>query len=361
MIELTLIPVALLSSWCNGLICLPMCALMVAVVPTTAESKSSSDDRARVDMTCDSSMSCDSDDDEEDAPIWYLREGKLQRLHHSSFQTIDPVVVDDDHDDESARTTSLAEARVPGGESVNLRYVRKFLTRDEVRRLIGFCDDRDGWTSSPQNLGGTAGVKNTTRTSSSCPIVWPLLYLPRMSELKASGRLTPAVEAEILFAWDVLRRVASFLDVGEDRVEPLQLVRYEPGQFYRPHHDHGSYYGATTSEQRPVTLLLFLSDVPVDDGGGHTRFNELDVAVLPRAGDGIVWNNVATEDAPPSSGEEKHDGETPSLRKGDLLLDALHEAVPPRDEGKVVKYVMNVWISEKKIMDSIDGSAYRTK
>lgn len=222
--------------------------------------------------------------------------------------------------------------------------------------MIQFCDDRNGWQSSLQFLGGTTvGAEDPTRTSHTCPIMWPLIFLPRLPELKASGRLPPHIEAEIIFARVIFQRIASFLDVEEDHVEPLQLVRYEPGQFYRPHHDHGSFYGVTSSEQRPVTLLLYLSDVPLDDGGGHTRFSKLDVAILPRAGDGILWNNVAVEDV------MSEDGETLFLKKGDLLLDALHEAVPPRDEGEVVKYAMNVWISEKNIMEGIDSSALRTK
>lgn len=138
----------------------------------------------------------------------------------------------------------------------------------------------------------------------------------------------------------------------EEYIEPFQLVRYQPGEFYREHHDHGSYYGVNT-EQRPWTLLVFLSDLPPlssstnERNGGYTYFRKLDedgggVAVVPRSGDGVLWRN-----------EDKETGE--------LLMDAIHEAVPPEDGGNIVKYAMNVWIAKKKIRENMDVSAYRTK
>ena len=103
--------------------------------------------------------------------------------------------------------------------------------------------------------------------------------------------------------------------------------------------------------------MLFLSTVPEEDGGGHTKFNELNVAVLPRAGDGIIWNNIADEDI----NLKGKDGKKVTLKKGCLIMDAVHEAVPPKNDGEVIKYAMNVWIADKSIMVGMDGSAYRTK
>ena len=133
-------------------------------------------------------------------------------------------------------------------------------------------------------------------------------------------------------------------------MEPLQLVRYLPGEFYKEHHDHGGYYGVQT-EQRPWTLLVFLSSVPSNngfEGGGYTLFKELGerddggIAIVPRMGDAVLWRNV--------------DEDT-----GEVLQKAVHEAIPPKDGGAVVKYAMNVWITDKKIKENMDVSAYRTK
>ena len=35
----------------------------------------------------------------------------------------------------------------------------------------------------------------------------------------------------------VRRRISHFVGYPESALEPLQGVRYTPGQFYRPHHD----------------------------------------------------------------------------------------------------------------------------
>jgi len=36
---------------------------------------------------------------------------------------------------------------------------------------------------------------------------------------------------------------------------------------------------------------VYLTTMPAADGGGHTVFPALDIAVLPRKGDAILWNN----------------------------------------------------------------------
>mmetsp|Transcript_3531 Transcript_3531/g.8074 ORF Transcript_3531/g.8074 Transcript_3531/m.8074 type:complete len:303 (-) Transcript_3531:106-1014(-) len=267
--------------------------------------------------------------DAEDPTI--LRKGVMEVLGDELFGS---------SDGEQSTPTEAASATVPGGEAVKLRYVKSFLSLDEVAAAIGFCDGRDGWTASRQTYDGDgSAINKTSRTSSSCPLIWPLLYLPKLEALRESGRLKPELEDEIQFAWKLMQRISNFLKVDAARIEPLQLIRYEPGQFYRQHHDHGSYYGATT-EQRPITFLLFLSTMPASDGGGHTKFGELDIAVLPRAGDGIIWNNVDEE--------------------GNLLMDAVHEAVPPKESGSVKKFAMNVWIAQDPIMNNIDTASYRT-
>jgi len=167
-----------------------------------------------------------------------------------------------------------------------------------------------------------------------------------------AAKLAP-LKSEIELTWELTQRIASFMGVEEEYVEPFQLVRYLPGEFYREHHDHGSYYGVHT-EQRPWTFLLFLSDIPSsqednssDGGGGYTKFRALEeesggIAIVPRMGDGVLWRNV--------------DEET-----GKVLDVAVHEAVPPADDKEVVKYAMNVWIAKDKIMENMDVSAYRTQ
>lgn len=263
-----------------------------------------------------------------------LRNGQLEYIQQSSFTVLDRSSL--------GGNCSVSVARIPGGETINLQYVKQFISINEIDQLIHTCDDRNGWTNSYLNYDGTMKVA-APRTSSSCPMIWPLAYLPKLDVLKSSGRLKSSIEDEINFSWKLMQRIASFLNVDESYIEPLQLIRYNPGQFYRQHHDHGSYYNADT-EQRPITFLIFLSSVvPQNDGGGgggYTSFKKLNISIVPNAGDGIVWSNVDDFN--------------------NILEDALHEGVAPKDDSNVVKYALNVWIAKDPIMKNLNSAVYRT-
>jgi hypothetical protein len=76
-------------------------------------------------------------------------------------------------------------------------------------------------------------------------------------------------------------RTAELLSLPNHSIEPLQLVRYSQGQYFRDHHDIGVLYedgsvelpekNAMTPPRRIVTILVYLNDLP-DDGGGGTVF-----------------------------------------------------------------------------------------
>lgn len=82
------------------------------------------------------------------------------------------------------------------------------------------------------------------------------------------------------------------------------------------------YYGKI-SDHRTWTMLIFLNDVR--DAGGHTAFPKLDLAVVPRGGDALVWSN--TIDA-------------------QVDEDMVHMGKPPSKEG-IEKYAVNVWFGEE--------------
>ena len=65
-------------------------------------------------------------------------------------------------------------------------------------------------------------------------------------------------------------------------------------------------------------MLVFLSDVGEDDGGGHLHFPTVGVKVLPRVGDAVLWRNLTDEGAP------------------DLRV--LHEGVAPKQCQKLVPW-----------------------
>ena len=250
-------------------------------------------------------------------------------------------------------------ASIKGGEAIDLTYIKNLITDDEARQLVTICDHRNGWVMSPQkDVDNGIGDfhKNDARSSSSCPLIWPMLYLPRYDELKEAGKMTEELEKELNFTWLLTRKFASLFEISADRFEPFQLVRYEIGQQYKLHHDHGDYYGLSDAH-RSTTLLIFLSNV--ENAGGETSFPALNITVEPRQGSGIVWNNIRNIDD--SNVVQNADGGVEFNNR--ILLEAVHEGLPLRsrayDDEITIKYAMNVWIRENEIIN-LDKEAYKT-
>lgn len=118
-------------------------------------------------------------------------------------------------------------------------------------------------------------------------------------------------------------RVARFAGVGEDFLEPLQVVRYNQGQHYAKHHDFFPICDIADkyrNGRRTRTFLIYLNDLPDGEIGGGTQFPELEVELRPEKGAALVWNNCL------DNGHE--DGRT------------LHAGLPLHEPGSV-KYAIN--------------------
>ncbi len=89
---------------------------------------------------------------------------------------------------------------------------------------------------------------------------------------------TPAIHA-------INRRIAAASRTAPEQGEPLQVLRYAPGQEYRPHSD--ALPGG--DNQRILTMLIYLND---GFGGGGTRFVETGLTIVPRMGDAILFANT---------------------------------------------------------------------
>lgn len=84
------------------------------------------------------------------------------------------------------------------------------------------------------------------------------------------------------------RRIAAATGTEPKQGEPLQVLRYRPGQEYKPHLD------ALTGEpnQRILTMLVYLNDAYE---GGETLFLRTGLSFKGRKGDAILFRNALAD------------------------------------------------------------------
>lgn len=205
-------------------------------------------------------------------------------------------------------------------------YVKNFLNETSANQLQQICINNQRFTRSPiRGHGGDLSVAHSEiRTSESCTLVPASIYManPQYQAMIQQEPMSPQlaqIVQEVSLSWDIAVQASSLLDADPNQVEALQLVRYTtPTAEYKLHHDHGAFYGKQT-EHRPWTMLIFLNDV---SDGGNTAFPKLELEVMPRQGDAVIWSNV--------------DG------NGDVDPDMVHMGKPPGKVG-IEKYAVNVW------------------
>ena len=92
----------------------------------------------------------------------------------------------------------------------------------------------------------------------------------------------------------LLPRIAALTDWPVSHAEPLQVLRYEPGQEYKAHFDAFPETEAGAPHlaqggQRVQTVLIYLA---APDKGGETWFPKLGLRVRPKAGSAVIFRNV---------------------------------------------------------------------
>lgn len=230
--------------------------------------------------------------------------------------------------------TRAAIRRLTREDEIDVFLVEGLFGVDELQELVGIAEARQGFQPSMQKLATGEQLVDGRRTSSSCPMLWPLLVpAPQhLEQMRRAGQLPPGFEEELAATTALTERCARLLEVDAACIEPLQLVKYTAGQYYQPHldsHDEPHRRSSYAGEQRTHTLLVFVSDVPPEDGGGHLHFPRLGLRVLPRAGAAVLWRNARPGDA---AGEWCPDP------------DSLHEGVAPVGCSKIA---MNVWVADR--------------
>jgi len=144
--------------------------------------------------------------------------------------------------------------------------VDNFLTDEEVEHIFSQAKDWKQSKAPPAHADGSArlstdptGTDKDTRTSYS-------------SVLQPGG--TPILER-------IEKKLSALAGMPTEHLECLVLLRYEPGQQFKEHHD---------GRNRPRTVFLYLNDMPPGTGG-ETEFPAIGLRVRPQKGMAIMWGN----------------------------------------------------------------------
>jgi prolyl 4-hydroxylase len=79
----------------------------------------------------------------------------------------------------------------------------------------------------------------------------------------------------------LFQKFSATTGIVNENYEKMQVLHYEPGQYYHAHHDAGERQKKLICGMRILTVFLYLSDV---EEGGHTAFPQLDISVQPKKG-----------------------------------------------------------------------------
>ncbi|CAF1803119.1 unnamed protein product, partial [Brassica napus] len=256
--------------------------------------------------------------------------------------------------------------------SPRIIVLHNFLSSEECEYLKAIARPRLQ-VSTVVDIKTGKGVKSDVRTSSG-------MFLNHVE------RSYPIIQA-------IEKRIAVFSQVPAENGELIQVLRYEPNQFYRPHHDYfGDTFNLKRGGQRVATMLMYLTD---DVEGGETYFPLAGdgectcggkimkgISVKPTKGDAVLfwsmgldgqsdpnsihggcevlsgekWNSVATGEIYPLDSEVRvcdecrtGDVATVELREGDSVLinhttgkeyrlKAIGDAGPVIDAGGIFAY-----------------------
>jgi prolyl 4-hydroxylase len=182
-----------------------------------------------------------------------------------------------------------------------------FLTEAECNELIEMARNRTARSQGWNTEDGTESVSEY-RTSEH-------MFVTRSE--------TPLVQ-------NIEQRIAYHTGFPVENQEAIQIVRYEPGKYYKVHWDYfdpkwaGSASAFARGGNRAVTFMIYLNTVP-EGYGGETHFNRAGVSVQPDMGKACMWYNIF-----------------PQNKTVDITTS--HEGRPPKDPYE--KWIATIWIRE---------------
>jgi prolyl 4-hydroxylase len=116
-----------------------------------------------------------------------------------------------------------------------------------------------------------------------------------------TSRTAFAGDLQSAFVDAIDARICGTLGIDPSYAEGIQFQHYAVGQQFKPHYDffepgtHSYERHAGVRGNRTWTFMVYLNE---GMEGGATRFNQAGVAVQPRAGMALFWNNLNEDGSP---------------------------------------------------------------
>jgi len=168
------------------------------------------------------------------------------------------------------------------------RVLKSVLSKKECDHIMKITESN----LQPSTIGGDYEINNSTRKSETAWI--------RASE-------DPIVDK-------LIRKCQSMTDRPFENYEDLQVLRYKPGGFYKPHQDTFSY----DKNRRMYTFIIALND---DYEGGETVFPNIKKQYRLEKGDVLFFNTLNNYEC--------------------MTKKALHGGAPVKSGEK---WVCNLWV-----------------
>jgi hypothetical protein len=137
---------------------------------------------------------------------------------------------------------------------------------------------------------------------------------------------------ELDLVTEIIRaRISSSLRLPLQRFEVSQVLHYEPGQEFKPHHDYfdpsaeGFQQEIAQRGQRVATFLIYLND---EFDGGKTQFPSLGFSYRGELGDAIAFFSVGPDGRPDPL--TLHAGLPPTSGEKWIFSQWIRDRIPPR-------------------------------
>jgi len=135
-------------------------------------------------------------------------------------------------------------------------------------------------------------------------------------------------------------KVCQVLNLSTDKVERLQVTKYNKHNFFTKHYDFSAQNenkDKYSNNDRVHTIIVYLNDLDEVDGGA-TYFHNHKIRVYPFKGRGIYFTNKY-----PNTEETQYYTNIQGYNPNYNLM-SLHQGEPVLTDK--IKYVMNIWIRE---------------